>query len=248
MIEINLLPGARKKTKRSGGPGFDASALLASLSARVKDRWLAAAVVAGVVSVLAMGTMFLLQSRRETRVTDAEQKALQDSTRYAAVLKERVHLEAKRDTLLRQLNIIKAIDGDRFVWPHILDEVSRALPAYTWLTAVTFSGTPQGQTVGAHPAEGDAEKAKAKKGAKLDTSVPLDTVRIKILGRTVDIQALTRFMTDLEASPFLADVTLDRSTMALESGVQVTDFQLNAVYTRPDSSVIRRVPLSVSVK
>ena len=29
------------------------------------------------------------------------------------------------------------IDSDRYVWPHLLDEVSRNLPSYTWLTSLT---------------------------------------------------------------------------------------------------------------
>ena len=158
-----------------------------------------------------------------------------------------MHLEAKRDTLLRQLNIIRAIDGDRFVWPHVLEEVSAALPAYTWLTSLTYSGTPQGQNLVVTRPPGD-EAPKPKKGAKMETDIPLDTVHVRLLGRTVDIQALTKFMSDLESSPFLGSVALDKSEAALDNGIQVTDFQLTMLYTRPDSSVIRRVPLNVSVK
>jgi Tfp pilus assembly protein PilN len=247
MIEINLLPGATKKAKRGGGKSLDFAALLSGVSERVKDRWLAAAVVCGVVGLGAILAMYVYQSRQTTRLTDAEQQGLADSTRYASVLKERQHLEAKRDTLLRQLNIIKAIDGDRFVWPHVLEEVSAALPAYTWLTSLTYAGTPQGQNLVAARPPGE-EAPKPKKGAKVETDIPLDTVHVRLIGRTVDIQALTKFMSDLEASPFFGAVTLDRSEAALDNGIQVTDFTLSMLYTRPDSSVIRRVPLKVSVK
>ena len=41
-----------------------------------------------------------------------------------------------------------AIDEDRYIWPHILDEVSRALPPYTWITVLNLAGPKQGQ----HPA------------------------------------------------------------------------------------------------
>ena len=247
MIEINLLPGARKKSRRGGAPRVDFASLTSGMSDRIKDRWLAAAVICGVVSLAAVGTMYVYQSRQESQLTNAEQLGLADSTRYASVLNERVHLEAKRDTLLRQLNIIRAIDGDRFVWPHVLEEVSQALPPYTWLTGLTYTGTPQGQNIVTARPPGE-EAPKAKKGARLDTTIPLDTVRVRVLGRTVDIQALTRFMKDLEDSPFLGNVTLDKSEVALDNGVQVTDFQLTMLYTRPDSTVIHRVPLNVSVK
>ncbi len=245
MIQINLLPGATKKAKR-GTARFDFASLLSGASERVKDRWLAAAVAAAVIALGAIGTMYFLQAHRTNTLTAAEQQGLADSTRYASVLRDRLHLEAKRDTLLRQLNIIRAIDGDRFVWPHVLEEVSTALPAYTWLIGLGISGTPQGQNlVAARPPGSPAPKAK---GPPLQTNIPLDTVHVRLQGRTVDIQALTRFMKDLEDSPYFGDVTLDKSEVALDNGVQVTDFQLTLRYTRPDSSVIHRAPLKVSVK
>jgi type IV pilus assembly protein PilN len=247
MIEINLLPGASKKAKRGGGPRLDFPSMRAGLSDRIKDRWLAAAVICAVVGVLAIGVMYLTQATRGRRLADAERKGLADSTRYASVLQERVHLQARRDTLLRQLNIIRAIDGDRFVWPHVLEEISSALPPYTWLTSLTYAGTPQGQNIVSARPPGE-EASKSKKPVKLETAIPLDTVRVRLLGRTVDIQALTRFMSDLENSPFLADVALDNSKQELDNGVPVTDFQLTMLYTRPDSSLIRRVPLKISVK
>ncbi len=203
--------------------------------------------VAGVVAVAAIAGMYLIQAHQNKTLTAEEQQGLADSTRYASVLKDRVHLEAKRDTLLRQLNIIRAIDGDRFVWPHVLEEVSTALPAYTWLTALSYTGTPQGQNLAATRPPG-APTPKSKKGAVLQTSIPLDTVHVRLQGRTVDIQALTRFMKDLEDSPYFGDVTLDKSDVALDNGVQVTDFQMTMRFTRPDSSVIHRAPLKVSVK
>ena len=47
---------------------------------------------------------------------------------------------------------------------------------------------------------------------RLDTNVPLDAVSVRLTGQTVDIEALTRYMKDLEASPFLANVVLDGTT------------------------------------
>jgi Tfp pilus assembly protein PilN len=68
------------------------------------------------------------------------------------------------------------------------------------------------------------------------------------VGRTVDIQALTRFMKDLEASPFLTNVQLEHSELAIDLGKEVTQFQLTVGYSRPDTTVVRRVPLTLSVK
>jgi Tfp pilus assembly protein PilN len=164
-------------------------------------------------------------------------------------LKERMRADARRDTLLRRMNLIRAIDEDRFIWPHVLDEVSKALPPYTWLSSLAFMGTPQGSVnvaAGAKPETGD-EKGK-KKAKKVDVEVPRDEVRIRMIGLTPDIQALTRFMRQLEASPFFGDVQLNNSQLSQDQGKDVTQFTLDVTYTRPDTSVIRRIPLTASEK
>jgi Tfp pilus assembly protein PilN len=174
---------------------------------------------------------------------------VQDSTRYASVLREREKAEAKRDTVLRSLNLIRAIDDDRFVWPHILDEVSRALPPYTWLVSLGYTGGGQGQstitTVAPAP---PAEPGKRRRRGAVDTVIPRDTIRLRVVGNTVDIQALTRFMKQLESSPFLENVQLAKSERAQDNGKEITQFQLDMLYSRPDPSLVRRVPLAVSVR
>ena len=196
-----------------------------------------------------MDALYLLQTRQDAQLTAHQDTAVRDSTRYANFLKERYRAQAVRDTLLRQVNIIRSLDEDRFVWPHIMDEVSRALPQYTWLTLLSFTGTPQGSNnvvvapVAAKPKGGD----KHQPPPRLQTDIPRDSISMRLMGRTVDIQALTRFMTDLEASPYLGNVQLDHSELAMDQGKEVTQFQLTISYTRPDTAFIRRVPLSLSV-
>src|SRR6185312_13124856 len=111
---------------------------------------------------------------------------------------------------------------------------SRALPQYTWLTMVTFTGTPQGQSNVVVTPKADAAKKPSHGPKRLDTDVPKDQIQIRITGRTVDIEALTRFMKDLEASPFLGNVVLDKSEPGTDEGKDVTQFQLTLNYTRPD--------------
>ena len=71
-------------------------------------------------------------------------------------------------------------------------------------------------------------------------------MQVRLEGRTVDIQALTRFMRELEASPFLSNVSLDRSELTLDSGKEITAFTLQMKYSRPDTSVIKRVPVTLT--
>jgi Tfp pilus assembly protein PilN len=254
MIEINLLPGTKKKSRKGGGgggasasmPKFDFAAWFDSMRQRIREPWLIAGITITVLTVAAVGGLYVRQAARAATVEVALQKAVQDSTRFASVLKEREMAEAKRDTVLRSLNLIRAIDDDRFVWPHVMDEISRALPPYTWIVSLGFTGAGQGQqavtTVAAAPAE------PGKKRRMVQTAVPRDTVRIRVVGNTVDIQALTRFMTQLEASPFLDQVQLAKSERAVDNGKEVTQFQLDMLYSRPDPAQMRRVPLAVSVR
>jgi Tfp pilus assembly protein PilN len=257
MIEINLLPGTgRKKAKRGGGggggramPSFDFGAWFANLRERVTEPWLIGGIATTVVVLSAVAGMYVLQSRREARVEEATQKAVQDSTRYAAVLKEREKAEAKRDTVLRSLNLIRAIDDDRFIWPHVLDEVSRALPPYTWLVSLTYTGAGQAQqAVSTLPPAPAPDGAGGHKRRFVQTAIPRDTVRLRLIGNTVDIQALTRFMTQLESSPYFDQVQLAKSERANDNGKEVTQFQLDLLYNRPDAGLVRRVPLAVSVR
>ena len=248
MIGINLLPGTGTKARRSGGgrslPKLDIAASIASLRDKIRDPWMIGAVGATIVVVAAVGLLFTTQARREATLDEAVQKAVQDSTRYSSVLRERERAEAKRDTVLRSLNLIRAIDDDRFIWPHVMDEVSRALPPYTWIVSLGFSGVGQAQqpvtTLPSAPAEG--------KKHHVQTVIPRDTVRIRLVGNTVDIQALTRFMKQLESSPFLEEVQLVKSERASDNGKEVTQFQLDMLYSRPDAQLVRRVPLAVSVR
>jgi len=251
MIEINLLPGTGKK-RSSRASSIDVRALVAGAGARISDRYLVATVAITAVAVLVGAGLFLSQQHRETSLTLQETQARQDSTRYTGAIKDQEAAEARRDTLLRQVNIIRSIDNDRYIWPHIMDEVSRALPRFTWLTVMGIVGTPQG-TSNVVVAPHDSTKAKPKTPSKikarppaLPTTITPEPVQVRVMGETVDIEALPRFMKDLEASPFLGEVQLDKSELAVIQGKDVTQFQLVFNYTRPDSTLVRRVPLTLS--
>ncbi len=200
MIEINLLPNARKKSRATTSAKFDFGASMGRLTDRFKDPWLGVAIGGAVVGLGLVGFMWWSQSRTMDALTEREQVAVQDSTRYAAVVAQMRAAEAQRDSIERQIAVITAIDGDRFVWPHILDELARAQPPTAWLTPVPQPNPPP-------PVPPEAALAGAT-----------PAINVRIIGITVDVQALTIFMTQLEASPFLANVTIAGSEVALTEG------------------------------
>ncbi len=248
MIEINLLPGSGKKSRgRSSGVGL--SETLSGVFTKVKDPYLLGSIASVGVALAAIAVLWLTQSARERSLVEKEQKAVQDSTRYATVVAEKRKAEAQRDSVLRQVNIIRAIDDDRFIWSHILDEVSRVVPPYTWLMGI--AQTSKVVSPAAAPAPPDPKTAAKKDTTKkvvasADTAISKPPLEFKIVGRTVDIQAMTRFMRFLESSPFIQNVRLAKSAPLLEDNDQVTEFQLDAEYEVPDPAAIRRVPFTLS--
>lgn len=255
MIEINLAPSTGKKKARSGrrgSSGVSLSAVLAGVVAKVTDPFLIGAVVTASLAVVVVGGLWFTQSAQARSLTEREQRAVQDSTRYAAVLAERHKAEAQRDSVARQLNIIKSIDNNRFVWAHVMDEVGRDLPAYTWLTSIVQTSAPPTAQAAEKPApdkagSGGATPASDAKGKAPAEAAPA-VMKFHLVGVTVDIQALTRFMKDLEASAFVQNVQLVKTSLVMQDGKEVTEFQLDAEYQTPEPGVIRTVPVSLSVR
>jgi Tfp pilus assembly protein PilN len=132
------------------------------------------------------------------------------------------------------------------VWPHILDELSRALPPYTWLKSVQQTSAvvvPAALLEDQRKVDTTAAAREKKNEGPVD-----ETLRFRVVGNTVDIQALTRFMKLLETSPFLQNIQLAKSELVMLDGKEVTEFQLDAEFERPDKSVITTAPVSLSVR
>lgn len=250
MIEINLHPASGKKARAkpsSSGPRL--SGLASGALSRIKDPFLIGAIACSALAVVLVGGMYSYQRARSASLDESLQKATQDSMQYAIVIQQKRKAEAERDSVLRQVKLIESFDSKRYVWPHLMDEISRALPPYTWLTQVSQSNATNAPISNVPP----PAAAPAAKGAKPDAKPPVDSlsvprVEFRIVGNTVDIQALTRFMKLLEASPFIENVQLQKSALMIVDGKEITQFQLTASYQSPDSSAIRTVPVTLSVR
>jgi len=212
------------------------------LGAKVKDPLLLVAVVSWVCVLGWLGVVVVGTGRQLATLEPQLEQTRAEHRRFKAFLTEKRHQEMIRDSLVAQIGVIRSVDGDRYVWSHLLDEVTKALPAYTWLTDL---GADVATTPGAAPAPAPAPAAaKADSGA-----APAKTpVAFSIIGRTVDIQAYTRFLRQLEASPWITDVTPVSAQTVVEKERPVTAFSIRATYREADSAYIRTVPLSQSVR
>lgn len=225
MIEINLLPGAKKK--RGGGKGF-AMPDFKQLATAVKDPWLAAAVAGFAVLLILVFVLYLPRQRAVNALEPKLVDARHEAARLQEVLATQGQAQKVKDSLEHQIGIIRTIDRERYIWPHVLDAVTKALPPYTWLDAVEA----QAET-GNSPAPGD--------------STGSSTLNIQITGKSGDIQAVTRFVRTLEESPFLEQATQVSTAVVNENGRDVYSYVIRAKYQQPDSSLLTMEPLAASL-
>jgi Tfp pilus assembly protein PilN len=235
LIEINLLPGGSARRPSPAGRALRLPAL-PSMGGDPRVTGLAGA---GLLTVLVCGYLFWNVSGRHDELQAQIDKGVADSTSLASTITLVHELEARQDTIREKIGIIKSVDQRRYVWPHILDEVSHSLPPYTWLTKIA-SEEPPAPPPAPKPAPGDTtHKAPAAPPAPVGPIIAIE-------GNTAPPQALTRFMKNLEASPMIRDVALVTSSQVTEAGHVVLKFSLEAKYEDPDASAIQTVPLFVA--
>jgi Tfp pilus assembly protein PilN len=238
MITVNLRPDLKRKRARS--PLLGVMESVRGVGAKVKDPLLLASVVSW-VGVLGWLGYVTLGTTRELNALEPQLEATRaEHKRFKAFLAEKRHQETIRDSLVAQIGIIRTVDGDRYVWPHLLDEVTKALPAYTWLVDMGFAA-PAAAPAGALPADTAQDTTAVQPFVS-------PAVSFNVNGRTVDIQAYTRFLRQLEASPWITDVTPVSAQTVIEKERPVTAFTIRATYRQADSAYVRTVPLSESVR
>lgn len=255
MIQVNLLPGNASKSR---GRNVNLGGMISNATSGIRDKFMMGAVVSVGTAVTAVALLFMSQSNLERTLTEREQKAVQDSARYKVVLAAKDKAEATRDSLYHQVAIIKSIDDSRYLWPHLLEEISNALPQYTWLTLVTQTS--------AAPSAAFQDTVKKAKNAPVDTTAKTSesearnaraeailaeaalATKFRIVGHTVDIQALTLFMKTMEASPYIQNVQLTRSDLVLVDTKEVTEFQLEAESQQPPPFLVRTVSFALGDK
>jgi Tfp pilus assembly protein PilN len=220
------------------------------LATKVKDPLLMAAVAGWVCVIGGLGFIYLNNVRQLYGLEPRLEQARSENRRFKTFLADKRRHEQIRDSLLAQITVIRSVDGDRYVWPHLLDEITKALPAYTWLVDLGVTGpTP---TPGAAAQAKSKAAAPAKPGAKADSTsdsvAAVPVLAFQINGRTIDIQAYTKFLRQLEASPWIQDVTPVSAQTVVEKERPVTAFTIRATYNMADSAYVRTAPFSQSVR
>lgn len=231
MIEINLKPGAKRAAAKSGPAFAGLKSQLAGLTSGIKDPWAMAAGIACVVVALGLGGLFWRTGSQQAALEPQIEEARAEQRRYQGFLREKRRAESVRDSILTQIGTIASVDGNRYVWPHILDEVQSALPEMTWLTQLAqISG-------------GTMATVSTETGEAAATTLPV----IRITGRTGDLQRYTAFLRQLEASPWIESVLPVQAKTIVDGNRALTEFTIQATFSQADSSHVRTVPILESV-
>lgn len=224
MIRINLLPGPQKK--RRGGAGFSLGSMTEVLD-KVKNPLMLGVVGAWVAGVVIVGGLWALQARQLASIQEEHSRVAAEARRYTTLIREKRKAEQLQDSLVAEINAIRAIDAERYVWPHILEEVTKALPDYTWLVSL---------------------QATAATFDDLADSLAPPPIRFAIEGRTPDLSAYTRFVSQLAASPWVRNAEFGAVQSVLEDERPVQAFSVTVTYMTADSAFIRLAPIQESVR
>ncbi|MFQ5529797.1 MAG: PilN domain-containing protein [Gemmatimonadota bacterium] len=216
MIEVNLHPSGGKGGRVSGKglslrlPGLSGGGRGPGDGGR--DPFTTAAIVVPALVLLAIGGMWFSNRSQRSDLDDRLAVAVEDSTRLADLRSLSDSLIARDARIQERLVLVLSLDGGRFVWAHVLDEIGRALPAYTWLTLVR-------------------------------SDAPLPELRIQVDGLAANPLAITRFVRNLQDSPYISEARIMGSQQQVVENVAAQAFQLMVTYDAPPDDLVATEPL-----
>ena len=113
--------------------------------------------------------------------------------------------------------MIQEIDKDRYLWAHVMDEIARALPDYTWLTSILQVGVLDNPQL----------NIRGRTGNNRALTTFMDNLEASHFIQRVNLIASTQgVLTDGEGN-----------------GRLVYDFELEVEYVDPPMELIETVPL-----
>jgi Tfp pilus assembly protein PilN len=212
LIEVNLLPGGKKRGSRR--PSF--SLKLPTVEGVPRDPWVLGSAAVVILALAVSAWFYLTTTNRREELTVSIEAAVADSARYFDLIQQNNALNARRDSIAQRVGIIQEIDGDRYVWPHIMDEVARALPDYTWLQ----------ELLQVSPGEPLTFRVVGQAGNNFAVTQFMENLEASIFIRNVEL------------------VSTEQEVVAT-GGINriVNRFELEAEYERPPPELLETVPL-----
>lgn len=194
MIKINLLEVEKERKTRKGGGGPAAPGSGGPVPTSI--------MMIGIIGLGVAGLAFNY-IRNSSKLSDLETDVARMRAKKAELepyIKKVDDLELRRNELAKKNEAIEQLRSQRTIPVHIMDEVSRALPDYLWITNLTIKGS----------------------------SLSID-------GATLQEQAISSFMKNLEASEFVGPCSLieTKEVAPKLNAPASTTFKISAPITNP---------------
>jgi Tfp pilus assembly protein PilN len=209
MIRINLLPGdmRRRPQKKRARITMPSLPDFNGITAFILASWILAPLVG-------LWLFFSVRGDRQDLQVALEQ-AVADSARYAGVIATQASLRAQQDTIAQKLELIQHLDAGRYVWPHIMDEVSLALPPFTWLEALDAMGDD----------------------ARPEFQIQGRTGSLSALTRFMDALEASPFLRRIEL------ISSEQDQLGNDPDEVINNFILTGAYEQPPLDMVETVPL-----
>jgi Tfp pilus assembly protein PilN len=136
MIEVNLHPEGSKRRRKGRRVPTVPGWLKSKGTTGGRDPWLIAAVAVPALVLLVVGWLWFSQRSDRGALDQRITEAVEDSARLSDLRALSDSLIAREAQISERLGLLRGLDDGRFVWPHLLDEFSRALPDFAWLTSI----------------------------------------------------------------------------------------------------------------
>ena len=167
MIKINLLPYRAQRKKQ-----------------RITEHLIVAG-LAFLPVVMGIAICFLVINFKISGLDDAIASTAQEVKRQQATVEKIKEFKAKKEALLKKMDIIRTLQKNKSGPVHILDELAVNLPGKLWLMAIKQTG-----------------------------------MNLSLEGYAFDNQSISKYMVNLEKSPYFKSVDLEKISTEEHKGMR----------------------------
>lgn len=127
MIRINLL--SERRSVKAASKGFQAGQKITVIGSLLL-----------VLTLVGVGWRYWAIGQQEAQVAREIAAAQREESRLAEILKQVAEFEARKQQLQQRVTLIDELRKGQNAPVHMIDQISRALPDMTWLTAIRQEG------------------------------------------------------------------------------------------------------------
>jgi Tfp pilus assembly protein PilN len=199
-IEINLLPKELRRKRK--GLDFDKNLIIIAASV-------------GILVLLVGGTT-IVQSMKlksmDKKIAEAQKKTMELRKNIDLV----DALSEVKDKVLQRMSVIEVLDRNRSIWVRVMEDLSRRIPDYVWLSLLREEAPPA-------PAVQDT----VSDSTVIETpDIGPEVKRVTMEGNSHSLNSLASFLIQLMGSPYFKNMDLKYVKRAQVKDYKTFSFQL----------------------